>query len=59
MFGMCLPTPVTSHPASPAAIGHTICLCSACLNYVLPFCVIKKKKEKDAVPLEGNNKLTF
>lgn len=37
MFGMCLPTPVISHPASPLAVGHTICLCSQHLNYVFSF----------------------
>ena len=48
MFGMCLPTPVISHPASPLAIGHTICLCSQHLNYVFPFDGKKeKKKEKE------------
>lgn len=47
MFGMRLPTPVISHPASPLAIGHAICLCSQRLNYVFPFWW----KKRDVVPL--------
>lgn len=48
MFGMCLPAPVISHPASPLAIGHAICLCSRLLNYVFPFFIymIKEKDQK-------------
>ena len=46
MFGMCLSTPVISHPASPLAIGHAICLCSRHLNYVISFLIKKKKKSK-------------
>lgn len=34
---------VVSHPASPLAIGHTICLCSQCLNYVFLFDKERKK----------------
>lgn len=35
---------VISHPASPPATGHTICLCSQCLNYVFPFSWKRKRK---------------
>lgn len=49
---------VISHPASPPATGHTICLCSQCLNYVFPFSW-KRERERNVVPLEENNKLTF
>lgn len=44
---------------APPAVGHTICLCSQCLNYVFPFLIKKeRKKEKAVMPLEQNNKLT-
>lgn len=46
MFGMCLSAPLISHPASPPAIGHAICLCSQRLNYVFPFYDKRKKKDR-------------
>lgn len=37
---------VESHPASPPAIGHAICLCSQCLNYVFPFDKERRGKKR-------------